>query len=269
MVAKLQKPIKILFIADIVGKPGRNTVKAVLPAIREDEGIDFVVANGENITSGHGMTKGTMDELLEAGVDFFTTGNHIWKKPEFFSELAKKETSVIRPANYPDDSPGEGYRIVKTKLGKLLVVNLLGREGINANVESPFKVIDEILKKTQGKYDVSLVDFHAEVTSEKVAMGFYLDGRVDMVLGTHTHVPTSDERVLPKGTAYISDVGMTGTMNSVLGVKTDIIINLFTTGLPQKFEQEKEGPRVFDSVLVELDGKNKVQDIRRVRREID
>ena len=264
----MKKDIKVLFIADIIGKPGRKTVKKILPDLKKEEEIDFVVANGENMTSGHGMTRGTMDELIEAGVDFFTTGNHIWKKPEFFIELAKKETPVIRPANYPEDSPGEGYKIVKTKFGKLLIVNLLGREGINSNVESPFKTIDEILKKTKSKYDMSLVDFHAEVSSEKVAMGLYLDGKVNMVVGTHTHVPTADARILKKGTAYVSDVGMTGPIESVLGVKTDIIIKLFTTGLPQKFYNETEGPCVFNSVLVELEKNGKIIRVQRIDREI-
>lgn len=263
-----KKIIKILFIADIVGKPGRRTVKQILPDLREEEGIDFVVANGENMTSGHGMTKGCMDELLESGVDFFTSGNHIWKKPEFFTELGKKETPVVRPANYPEDSPGVGYKIVKTKFGKLLIVNLLGREGINSNVESPFKTIDEILEKTKGKYDISLVDFHAEVTSEKVAFGLYLDGRVNAVVGTHTHVPTADARILKKGTAYISDAGMTGPIESVLGVRADIIIELFTTGIPQKFYHETEGPCVFNSVIVELEKKGKIIQIRRIDKEI-
>lgn len=263
-----KKTIKILFIADIVGKPGRKTVKQILPDLKKEEGIDFVIANGENMTSGHGMTKGTVDELMEAGIDFFTSGNHIWKKPEFFSELEKKETPVIRPANYPGDSPGEGYKIVKTGFGKLLIINLLGRECINANVESPFKTIDDILKKTKGKYNISLVDFHADVTSEKVAMGLYLDGKVNMVMGTHTHVPTADEGILKKGTAYVSDVGMTGTKESVLGVKTDIIIELFKTGIPQKFYNETEGPLKFNSVLIELEKKGKIVQIKRIDKEI-
>ncbi|MEK7447677.1 MAG: TIGR00282 family metallophosphoesterase [Patescibacteria group bacterium] len=267
MVKSKEKTIKILFIADIVGKPGRKTVKQILPELKKEKGIDFVIANGENMTSGHGMTKGTMDELLEEGVDFFTTGNHIWKKPEFFTELSKKETPVIRPANYPQDSPGDGYKIVKTKFGRLLIVNLLGREGINSNVESPFKTIDEILKKTKGKYDLSLVDFHAEVTSEKVALGLYLDGKVNIVIGTHTHVPTADARILKKGAAYISDVGMTGPIESVLGVKTDIIIELFTTGIPQKFYNETQGPCVFNSVLVEFEKNGKVVSIERLDKE--
>lgn len=268
MVKSKEKTIKILFIADIVGKPGRKTVKQILPDLKKAEGIDFVIANGENMTSGHGMTKGCMDELLEVGVDFFTTGNHIWKKPEFFVELGKKETPVIRPANYPDDSPGEGYKIVKTNFGKLLIINLLGREGINSNVESPFKIVDEILKKTKGKYDFSLVDFHAEVSSEKVAMGLYLDGRVNISVGTHIHVPTADAKVLKKGTAYVSDVGMTGPIESVLGVKTDIIIKLFTTGLPQKFYHETQGLCVFNSVLMELTKKGKIIRVQRIDKEI-
>jgi len=264
----MAKTIKILFIADIVGRAGRKTINEVLPELKKEQEVDFVIANCENITSGNGMTKGTLDEMVEAGIDFFTTGNHIWKKPEFFVELEKKETPVVRPANYPDTSPGEGYKIVKTPFGKVLIINLLGREGINANVESPFTSIDEILAKTKRKYDFSIVDFHAEMTSEKVAMGFYLDGKVNAVLGTHTHVATADERILPKGTAYVSDAGMTGTQNSILGVKTDIIIRRFTLGLPEKFQQETEGPRVFDSILLELDKKGKIHSVRRVRKEI-
>ncbi|RJO62100.1 TIGR00282 family metallophosphoesterase [candidate division WS5 bacterium] len=260
--------MKILFIADIVGKPGRQIVKEVLPELKKEEGIDFVIANGENMTSGNGMTKGCMEELLDVGVDFFTTGNHIWKKPEFFSELDKKETPVIRPANYPPDSPGVGYKVVKTVFGKILIVDILGRQGINANVENPFSSIDEILKSTKGKYDLSIVDFHAEVTSEKVAFGLYLDGRVNAVIGTHTHVPTADERIMPKGTAYISDAGMTGVKESVLGVKKDIIIELFKTGIPQKFEQETKGPRIFNSILIEIEKGGKTISIQRVRREV-
>lgn len=265
---KIQKPIKILFIADITGRAGRKAVKEVLPQIKQEKSIDFVVANGENITSGHGMTVGAMDEMIEAGVDFFTTGNHIWKKPEFFAELDKDETPVIRPANYPDDSPGVGYKIIKKEFGKVLIINLLGQEGINARVESPFKEIDKILAETKGKYDISIVDFHAEFTSEKVAMGFYLDGRVSAVVGTHTHIQTADERVLAKGTAYITDAGMVGPKESVLGMQTDIIIKLFTTGVPQKFHNETKGPYIFNSVLVEVDKKGRAVSVERVDKEI-
>ncbi len=268
MATKAKKTIRILFIADIVGCAGRKTVNEILPNLKKGEGIDFVVANGENMTTGNGMTKGTMEAILESGVNFFTAGNHIWKKPEFLDELEKKETPVVRPANYPEDSPGKGYKILKTDFGRLLIVSLLGREGINAQVESPFKSIDDILEATKGKYDISLVDFHAEVTSEKVAMGYYLDGRVNVVVGTHTHVPTADARILPKGTAYISDAGMTGIQESVLGVKTDIIIRLFTTGMPQKFEQETEGPKVFNSVMVDISTDRKVKSIVRLDRYI-
>jgi len=163
---------------------------------------------------------------------------------------------VTRPANYPDSSPGTGYKIVTAPFGRILIANILGRERINANVESPFKVIDEILEKTKGQYDYSLIDFHAEITSEKVAMGYYLDGRATIVIGTHTHVPTADPRILPQGTAFISDVGMVGPQKSVLGVETDIIIKLFLTGMPQKFEVAK-GPCVFNSVLITLDESTK------------
>jgi len=264
----MKRAIKILFIADITGPLGRKAVKEVLPRIKAERKVDFVIANGENMTTGHGLTHGAMEEMIAVGVDFFTTGNHIWKKPDFFPELDKKETPVIRPANYQEDSPGVGYKIVKKDFGKVLVVNLLGREGINANVESPFKTVDEILVKEKGKYDISFIDFHAEFTSEKVAMGFYLDGRVTAMVGTHTHIPTADEKILPKGTAYVTDVGMVGPRDSVLGVKKEIIIDLFTTGLPQKFYNETKGPCVFNSVLIEVEKNGKVSKIERIDEEV-
>lgn len=266
--SKSEQQLKILFIGDIVAGIGRRAVKLLLPRLREELKIDFVVANGENMTTGHGFTYDAMKELLGAGVDFFTSGNHVWKKKEFLGELSKPETPVVRPANYPHSSPGTGYKIVTTSSGRILVANLLGRERINANVESPFKVVDEILERTRGLYDFSLVDFHAEITSEKVAMGYYLDGRVDVVVGTHTHVPTADPQILPKGTAFISDVGMVGPKKSILGVETEIIIKLFLTGMPQKFEVAK-GPCIFNSVLITYSNNQKtVTSIERVDREV-
>lgn len=261
----MRNELKILFIADIVAGIGRKAVKGVLPDLIKEHDINFVVANGENSTTGHGMTEEAMKELISAGVDFFTTGNHIWRKPQFFPVLNRKETPVVRPANYPDNSPGEGYKIVSRPFGRILVANILGREGINANLESPFATIDKILEETKGTYDLSLVDFHAEMTSEKVAMGYYLDGRVDAIVGTHTHVPTADQRILPKGTAFISDVGMVGPKNSILGVQTDIIIKLFTTGIPQKFFNA-EGVCVFNSVLITFKSDG-TKDIERIDRE--
>ena len=207
---------RVLFIGDIVAGIGRRAVKILLPRLKDEFKIDYVIANGENMTTGHGFTVEATQELIGAGVDFFTSGNHVWKKKEFVSELSKPTTPVIRPANYPDSSPGTGYKIVTAPFGRILIANILGRERINANVESPFKVIDEILEKTKGQYDYSLIDFHAEITSEKVAMGYYLDGRATIVIGTHTHVPTADPRILPQGTAFISDVGMVGPQKSVL-----------------------------------------------------
>lgn len=265
--ANSEKQFRILFIGDIVAGIGRRAVKALLPSLKEELKIDFVIANGENMTTGHGFTYDAMHELLGAGVDFFTSGNHVWKKREFFGELSKPETPVIRPANYPSSSPGTGYKIVTAPFGRILIANLLGRERINANVESPFKVIDEILDRAKGLYDFSLVDFHAEITSEKVAMGYYLDGRVDIVVGTHTHVPTADPQILPNGTAFISDVGMVGPKKSILGVETDIIIKLFLTGMPQKFEVAK-GPCIFNSVIMTFDAQKRMASIERVDREV-
>lgn len=262
------KNIKILFIGDIVARYGRRLTEKVLPELKKELEADFVIANGENITTGHGLTKKAVEEMMKAGIDFFTSGNHVWRKEEFIPELEKKNPEVIRPANYPPGTPGVGYQILSTSFGPLMVVNILGKEGIPASVESPFWVIDRILTDPKiTKPKIILVDFHAEMTSEKVAMGHYLDGRVTAVIGTHTHVPTADNRILPKGTAYISDVGMTGPLNSVLGIKTEIIIERFKTGLPQRFEVG-DGEGVFNAVLLTVDDKGRAVSLERIDREI-
>lgn len=254
--------LRVLFVSDIVGQVGREMVRKLLPKLKKKYGVDFVIANGEHLSDRVGLEIELVREMQDAGVDLFTTGNHVWRKKEFEEHIGKVDVPVIRPANFIEKVPGEGQRIVNTKKGKLLVVNLLGKENIPADVTSPFEVADKILASTKG-YKFSLIDFHAEMTSEKVALGHYLDGRVSAVLGTHTHVPTADERILPKGTAYISDVGMTGPLNSVLGVKSEIIIERFKTELPQKFEVA-EGLGVFNATLVTLTGKGKAESIKRI-----
>lgn len=260
------KIFKILFIGDIVARHGRKVVKKVLPGLKEELGVDYVIANGENLTTGQGLTVKAVEEMHEAGIDFFTSGNHVWRKEEFIPELDKAGTKVIRPANYPPKTPGRGYEIVKTKIGSIMIANLLAGEGIPATVESPFWVADRILSEAKAKKPKAIiVDFHAEITSEKVAMGHYLDGRVTAVLGTHTHVPTADNRILPNGTAYISDVGMVGPLNSVLGVKSEIIIERYKTGLPQRFDVA-EGEGVFNAVMLELTEKGKALSITRIDR---
>lgn len=268
---------RILFIADIVARHGRRVVEDLLPDLKIELGVDYVIANGENITTGHGLTKKAVSEMLAAGVDFFTTGNHVWRKEEYIEELEKKDTPVIRPANYLSGTPGRGYEVVKTSFGKILIINLLGTEGISSysgkhgksyEIESPFWTIDRILAETKKQKPViSLVDIHAEWTSEKVAMGHYLDGKVTAVVGTHTHVPTADNRILPGGTAYVTDVGMTGPLNSVLGIKSDIIINRFKAGLPERFEVAS-GDGVINTVLLTVAASGKAVSIERIDRVI-
>jgi metallophosphoesterase (TIGR00282 family) len=245
--------MRVLFIGDIVAAIGREATKKVLPQIKAEEKIDFTIANGEHLSNRVGLNVTNVKEMEEAGIDFFTTGNHVWRQKGFSEEIGREDVPVIRPANMPKSTPGQGHRIESTPKGRILIINLLGREGIQAQVSSPFEKIDELLSEIPKEdYDYSFVDFHAEMSSEKVALGRYLDGRVSAVVGTHTHVPTADERVLKKSTAYIGDVGFVGPRESVLGVKDEIIFDLFTTGMPQKFEVAA-GECQFNSVVIELD----------------
>lgn len=222
-------------IGDIVGKPGRNAILDNLSSLTRELSIDFVIANGENAAGGHGITKEIAKQLFTAGVDVFTMGNHVWNKKEIISYI-EKENRIIRPANYPPGTPGLGYQIYKAPSGQsIAVINLSGRIFMQ-ELDCPFRKIDEILKEINYQTNIIFVDFHAEATSEKVAMGWYLDGRVTAVCGTHTHVQTADERILPNGTAYITDIGMTGPRDSVIGVTTNIVIEKFITQMPRRFE---------------------------------
>ncbi len=252
--------MKILFIGDIVGESGRETVKKLLPGIKNEYSPDIVIANAENLAHGNGITSEYIEEMVKAGINFFTSGNHIWGNKSGVMRLNDSDFPVIRPANYPSqDTPGRGYQIIEDGMkNKVLVINLLGQVFMKANVDSPFKVIDKILNElSRENFSAILVDFHAETTSEKYALGFYLDGRVSALIGTHTHVPTTDTRILSNGTAYITDVGMVGSYDSVIGVKKDIIIHKFLTQIPAKHDPEDEGKMIFSAVLVELDEKTK------------
>ncbi len=251
--------MKILFIGDIVARPGRDAVKRALPDIVSKEDIDIVIANAENLAHGRGVTKDMLLEMQDAGVDYFTSGDHVFWRPEL--EDIIDNIPLIRPANYPEGTPGKGFVVVKTrKNDKLLLINVMGRTFLNERINDPFTTVDKILSEVSvsEKYDASFVDFHAEATSEKYAFGFYFDGRVDCVVGTHTHVPTCDNHVLPKGTLFVSDVGMCGNIDSVLGVQKDIIINFYTTGMNQRFEWEEKGRKVFRSVLIDTQ-KNSIE----------
>jgi metallophosphoesterase (TIGR00282 family) len=226
--------MRILFISDIFGKPGRNALISHLPSLSDELGADFVVANGENAASGAGITSNIAEQLLASGVDVITTGNHIWRQREIFPFLDKSDR-IVRPVNYLPANPGRGWTICEKEGLRLAVVNLSGDLYIHAPV-GPFQAIDPALAELPVDVKHILVDMHAEATSEKVALGHYLDGRVTAVIGTHTHVQTADEKVLPGGTAYITDAGMTGSRDSVIGVDKQIIIKRFLTQMPVKFE---------------------------------
>ncbi len=259
--------MKILFIGDIVARIGCDAVKKILPDLKSEYQIDFTIANGEHLSDRVGLKLENVEEMHRAGIDFFTTGNHVWRKKQFAEHLDKIDMPVIRPANYPSGAPGGGYRIVDTPKGRILIINVLGKENINANLTSPFEKVDQILKEAKG-YQYSFVDFHAEMSSEKVALGRYLDGRVSAVVGTHIHVPTADERVLTNGTAVVTDVGFVGPRESILGVKEEIIFDVFLTGLPQTFEVA-EGVCIFNSVVIDIGEDGKARSIIRVDRVVE
>lgn len=253
--------MNILFVGDVVGRPGRNYLRQNLNRLIEENSVDFVIINGENSAGGVGITKGTYDELIEFGADVITLGNHAWAKKEIF-EFIEDADSLVRPANYPSGTPGKGYTIVSKHGKRFAIVNISGRVYMEC-LECPFRTVDKILEEIRDKADITIVDFHAEATSEKLAMGWYLDGRVKAVIGTHTHVQTADERILPKGTAYITDAGMTGPQDSILGVERNIIINKFITGMPARFEVA-DGESILGAVLLRLDDDDNVINISRL-----
>lgn len=262
--------MKILFIGDIVARIGRRCVQQVLPDLIKQKAIDFVIAQSENLTTGNGLTIEAVNEMREAGVNFFTGGNHTWKKSEFNQYLDDKSVPVIRPANYPEGVPGRGYDIVDTDFGRILIVSLLGQiVGAAPQVDNPLATIDRIMGETANeKLDVRILDFHGDYSSEKVGIGLYLDGKFSAVFGTHTHVPTADARILPGGTAVITDAGMVGPHNTVLGVKPEIILDRWKTQMPRKHEVG-DWPCEFDSVLVETDQKGHATSIEQIRKIVD
>jgi len=233
-------------IGDIVGQPGRQAVKELLPGLRQQYGFSLVIANAENVAGGLGLTSTTAKELLSAGVDVLTSGNHIWAQKEIIPHL-DGEMPILRPLNYPPGVPGRGYIVNR----QAMVVNLIGRTFMG-DFDCPFRAIDQLLTEVKPKPPVIIVDFHAEATSEKVAMGRYLDGRVSAVLGTHTHVGTTDTQLLPQGTAYVTDIGMTGPIDSVIGMETEVVIQRFLTGIPHRMSVAK-GKTMFNAVLVRVD----------------
>ncbi len=253
----------ILAIGDIIGRPGRQAVNELLPGLREQYGFDLVMANAENVAGGLGLTPTTASDLLDAGVDVLTSGNHIWAQKEIIPYL-NGELPILRPLNYPPGVPGRGYMVK----GQAVVVNLIGRTFMG-NLDCPFRAMDQLLAELGHKPPVIIVDFHAEATSEKMAMGRYLDGRVSAVLGTHTHVGTIDAQLLPQGTAYVTDIGMVGPIDSVIGDTTETVLQRFLTAIPHRLSVG-QGKTMLNAVLVRVDDKSgKATSIERIYREVE
>jgi hypothetical protein len=252
--------MNILFIGDIVGSPGRRAVEEILPRLVDQYFIDLVVGNGENASGGLGITPAVADQLLNNGIDLLTSGNHIWKHKEIQAYLADTDR-LLRPANYPPESPGRGYAIVETAAGEpVAVINLEGRVFMNP-LDCPFRTVDRILNDLPQEVKVIVVDMHAEATSEKQAMGWFLDGRVSAVVGTHTHIQTADARVLPGGTGYLTDAGMTGPVDSVIGMRREIILERFWSQMPQPFKVATQNIQL-QGVLLKIDPQGRCREIQ-------
>ncbi|AZR72580.1 metallophosphoesterase [Anoxybacter fermentans] len=256
--------MKILCIGDIVGRPGRRAVRELLPKIKEKHKIDLVLANGENAAGGVGLTRKVTEELLSYGIEIITLGNHTWDNREIFKFIDDDQLPLVRPANYPPKTPGKGYRIFEYEEARIGIINMLGRVFLG-DFDCPFRTFDQIYEKIKDETDFILVDFHAEATAEKMAFGWYLDGRATAVFGTHTHIQTADERILPGGTGYITDLGMTGPIDSVIGVKKDVVIEKFLTQLPKQFEVAKGDVQLCGIILDITEVSGKVRDIQRIQ----
>ncbi|MFB5660494.1 TIGR00282 family metallophosphoesterase [Alteribacillus sp. HJP-4] len=245
--------MKLMFIGDVVGSPGRKMIDEYLPKLKKKYNPAVTVVNGENAAGGKGITEKIYKRFLEKGAQAVTLGNHSWDNKEIFSFIDNAPL-LVRPANYPDGTPGQGYKIIKVNQLEIGIINLMGRTFMPAN-DDPFRKADEIIEQIKKRTPIIFVDFHAEATSEKQALGWYLDGRVSAVIGTHTHVQTADERILPSGTAYQSDVGMTGPLDGILGMEKESVLNKFLTNLPVRFEVDK-GREQLNGILIHFDPSN-------------
>jgi metallophosphoesterase (TIGR00282 family) len=266
--------MKILYIGDVMADPGIETVERVLPNLKQDLKPDLVIAQAENVTDGRGIITLDFNRLKKTGIDFFTGGNHIFDQKDIYGKLFDPNQPIIRPANYPEKTPGLGWKYINTPKGKVLVISLLGQiVGKNSGMvlDNPLKVVDEILKSEEDIQKVAtVVNFHGDFSSEKLIIGHYLDGRVSAVLGDHWHIPTADSRILPKGTAHITDVGMCGTINSSLGVISDVIIKRWRDGDTAKNAIELNGPFQFNAVLFDVDEKTGLsKSIELVQKQLD
>ena len=256
--------MKVLYIGDIMGEPGRRAVARMVPRLVSQRQVDVIVGNGENVAGGFGITPELAEELFGMGLAAITTGNHAWDKKEIL-DYFPRERRLLRPANYPEGVPGQGSVIVQARNGEeIAILQLMGRAYM-PTLDCPFQVAKREMARLRKQVAAVLVDMHAEATSEKMAMGHYLDGEATAVVGTHTHVQTADEQILPRGTAYLTDIGMTGPLHGVIGVKKELAIEKFLTGMPRRFEVAS-GPTVFCAVLIELDARiGKALSIERVR----
>jgi hypothetical protein len=260
--------MRILFIGDIVGSPGRRAVNKLLPGLKEEHSLDFVIANAENASGGSGIIPKVADELFDSGVDVLTSGDHIWKRKEIY-ELINHEKRILRPINYPSLAPGKGSNVFKTQSGvKVGVINVNGRVFMDA-LECPFKTTLAAQKELSQETKIIIVDVHAEATSEKVALGWYLDGKVSAVLGTHTHIQTADERILPFGTAYLTDVGMCGPYDSVIGRNVDNVLERFLTNLPVRFEVADKNIKLCAAVIDVDEKTGRANSITRIQEGLD
>ncbi len=254
--------MKILTVGDIVGENGLEKLKQVLPKLKEDRQIDFIVVNAENTAGGMGLTFKTWNELLKLPIDCVTMGNHTWAKKDIFTFI--NHPKLIRPANYSKGVPGKGYGIYKWNNQKIAVINLIGRTDMNVLSENPFTQVEEILGQIQKQVDYIIVDFHAEATAEKIAMRYFLDGKVTILVGTHTHIQTADEEITEKGMGYITDLGMTGPKTSVIGMEVEASIKRFLTSLPERY-QLAQGEAIFNACIFEVDSKaHRVYGIERI-----
>ena len=260
--------MKILFIGDIVGAPGREAVKKLLPGLKKEDSLDFVIANAENVAGGSGITLKTAQDLFSSGVDVLTSGDHIWKRNEIF-ELLNIEKRILRPLNFPSGAPGKGSAVFQTKAGnKIGVINVNGRVFMEP-LECPFRASLQAAEEISKETNLIIVDMHAEATSEKVALGWYLDGKVSAVLGTHTHIQTADEKILPAGTAYISDAGMAGPYDSVIGRRVEDVLRRFLTLIPTKFEVAENNIQLH-GVLLDIDEKTgRARSIKRIQKKLN
>lgn len=245
--------IKILFFGDIFGKPGRNAIKKVLPELKKQYSPDLIIANGENIAHGRSITSPTLQEMVGAGIDVFTTGNHIFDREEASTLLSDPDSPLLRPANYPKEDSGKGTKLVRIKDANILIFNLLGRIFMKEDVDDPFTMAQNIIDYYKKDTKIFILDFHAEATSEKIALMYHLDGQISAMIGTHTHIPTADYHITKQGTAYVTDIGMVGPADSVIGLKKEPIIEQYLTQIKQKMEIPEDGDLEINALYLEID----------------